>query len=310
MVISSPILVVFWALGLALSGSVVTAEEKAKQSAPPRAMWLWATDAAQEAVKGGEARKKLLDFCLAPHGDKDARINTLYFETYQEEGREDFIAAAHRQGIKIECLLGSGPFTPAEAVGLKKLLDGIFEYNARVTKEARFDGVHFDLETGDTGWSQQAFREVLAYARAKTDAHNAKSSPRMTVAADIGFWWEADGDDSSCHYDDVMELCDYVVCMAYRDTAQAQFEISQLYQQPQAAKQHGIGFWIGCETGEMPAGEEHVTYYEEGWAQLAQEAKKLPALFQENNLLLAGLAIHHYDTYAALPERPRIATKP
>ena len=269
---------------------------------PPRAMWMWATEAAGKAVKDKEARKAFLDFCEAPHGVKQARITALYLETYSEERRREFIAAAHRRGIKVEFILGNSKFSAEDVEREKKLLDGVFEYNAKVGVSERFDGIHFDVEPSTATWSQKAYRELLSYARSKIDAYNSGNPHRMTLAADIGFWWPIGGEDATAQYGDAMARCDYVVCMAYRDGAKRQLDAAVA--QAQEAKRRGIGFWIGCETGELP-GQDHVTYYEEGWGCLEEAMGQIPGLFEKQDLNLAGIAVHHYDSYVSLPKQAR-----
>lgn len=281
--------------------------ESTHHESPPRAMWLWSTDAIGKAQTDAAARKAFFDFCAAPHGRSDARLSMLYLETYNEEPWPQFLADAHRRGMKVEYIVGDGKFGPDHLGWLKEMCAKAVRYNEGVKPQERFDGIHFDVEPGGRGkWSQKAYRELLGYARRLVDEHNAANSPHMTIAADIGAGWPREHDDTWPSYPAAMEFCDYVVCMAYRDSAARQVARAFEQGQPKAAKERDIGFWVGCETGGLSDPElRHVTYFEEGWQYLHEELAKLPAMFRDRDIEVAGLAIHFYEPYLRLPQGPR-----
>jgi hypothetical protein len=125
----------------------------------------------------------------------------------------------------------------------------------------------------------------------------------MVVAADIGWHWRKSGDDDRPQYPDAMELCDYVVCMAYRDRAAAQLEAAVDRGQVEEAAKRGLDFWVGCETGRLE-GQDGVTYHEEGWEYMEGEIAKLPGLFRGKGLRPGGIAIHYYDSYISMSKGP------
>ena len=126
----------------------------------------------------------------------------------------------------------------------------------------------------------------------------------MALAADIGWWWRKSGEDSVPQYPDAMELCDSVVCMAYRDSAEAQVEAAAAQGQLAEAGKRRCSFWMGCETGKLAA-QDKVTYYEEGCECLERELEKLPPLLRTKGLFVAGIAVHCWDSYQTMPKRPR-----
>jgi len=95
--------------------------------------------------------------------------------------------------------------------------------------------------------------------------------------------------------------------MAYRDSAAAQLARAFEQGQPEEAKKRAIGFWVGCETNDLSdPGLRHVTYFEEGWQCLHKELARLPGMFRQRGIEVAGIAIHFYDPYRELPQGPRL----
>ncbi len=274
---------------------------------PPRAMWLWATNAVKRTQADDAARIALFDFCDAPHGDRDARITILYLEFGGDASLwGSFLADAHRRGIKVERLIADGEFQAESAAWLKQSCDQTLQHNRDAKQQERFDGIHFDIEPSVRAkWSQQGYHELMAYARKLVDEYDGAHSPRMTIAADINPGWPQHDDNSRPSYDDAMQYCDYIVSMAYRDSAAAQLERAFIAAQSEEAKRRGVGFWVGCEAADLGGSEpEYVTYFEEGWLHLHTQIEQLPALFRTRNVPLSGIAIHHYDSYRDMTRDP------
>ncbi|MBN1458312.1 MAG: glycoside hydrolase family 18 protein [Armatimonadetes bacterium] len=273
---------------------------------PNRALWVWSSASGKAVVRDAEARQRFFEFCAAPHGEAKARITRVYLETYDQQGWKEFLREAHARGMQVEFIVGHGNFTAGEVPGLKAQIDRVVTaYTPSVPPRERFDGLHFDIEPGQKNqWSQRAYRDLLQHARKRIDEYNAKHDHHLTLAADIGWWWRKSGEDSAAQYLDAMDLCDYVVCMAYRDLAEAQVEAAAAQGQLAEAVKRGRAFWIGCETGKLAA-QDKVTYYEEGWQSLEAEIAKLPPLLRTEGLFVPGIAVHCWDSYQTMPKRPR-----
>jgi len=272
---------------------------------PIRAMWMWSTPAVRSLVNDSAAWPAFFDFCAAPHGNAAARISLLYLEPPSDlEGTtlRAFLASAHSAGMKVEALVGDGDWQPGHLAAVEKACaERIEAFNPAGTESERFDGVHVDIENGGQ-WSQKAFSGLLAFLRRAVDANNSRQRRKMTLAADLAFSWPESGDDSKPQFGDAIRLCDYIVTMAYRDTAGAQ--ASCAVPQAMAAAKRRKPLFIGAETHWL-ADQDFVTYYEEGWEHMERELAKLPDLVAGHGGRLAGIAIHHYDSYLKMAREPR-----
>ena len=270
-----------------------------------RAMWVWASPAARQMLGDMAAWPGFFDFCDAPHGNASARISTLYLEppdSLDEQALRAFLTAAHARGLKVEFLYGDRDWQAEHLARAKEVCAARIDAAGTGSQaEASFDGIHLDLES-QAKWSQKAFRELLVFLRARIDRHNKGRSHRMTLAADLGFWWSEGGDDSRPQFPEALKQCDYIVTMAYRDTAGAQ--ASCVVPQAMAAAKQRKPLFIGAET-QWLANQDFATYYEEGWEQMERELAKLPELVAGHGGKLAGVAIHHYDSYLKLRRERR-----
>ena len=272
---------------------------------PVRAMWMWSTPTAKALLNDSAAWPAFFDFCAAPHGSAAARISLLYLEPptdLKEAALRAFLAGAHSSGMKVEALVGDGDWQPGHLAGAKRVCaERVDAFNPAGKEDQRFDGIHLDIENGGK-WSQNAFRDVLAFLRRTVDAYNSREPHTMTLAADLGFSWPESGDDGKPQFGDAIKQCDYIVTMAYRDTAGAQ--ASCAVPQAMAAAKLRKPLFIGAET-QWLADQDFVTYYEEGWEHMERELAKLPDLVAGHGGRLAGIAVHHYDSYVTMVREPR-----
>jgi len=277
----------------------------AEAERPARAMWMWLTPTVRSLLSDPAAWPAFFDFCAAPHGSTSARVSLLYLEPpsdLEEPALRAFLADAHASGMKVEALIGDGDWQPGHLSGVKQAcVERVEVFNLAGKENERFDGVHLDIENGGK-WSQKAFRDLLASLRRTIDAYNSRQPHTMTLGADLGFSWIESGDDGKPQFGDAIKLCDYIVTMAYRDTAGAQ--ASCAVPQAMAAAKHRRPLFIGGET-QWLADQDFVTYYEEGWEYMERELAKLPDLVAGHGGRLAGIAIHHYDSYLKMVREPR-----
>jgi len=298
-------IVILAALALLSSASSGSEARPSAAERPARAMWMWSTPAVRALLGDATAWPAFFDFCAAPHGSASARVSLLYLEPpsdLDDGALRAFLAAAHERGLKVEFLFGDGDWQPEHLEGAKRRCAECIEaFNPAGTKAERFDGVHLDIENGGK-WSQRAFRDLLSVLRQTADGYNKRQSQAMTLAADLGFSWPESGDDAKPQFGDAVRQCDYIVTMAYRDTAGAQ--ASCAVPQAMAAAAHRKPLFIGAET-QWLVDQDFVTYYEEGWERMERELARLPDLVRGHGGRLAGIAIHHYDSYLKMAREPR-----
>jgi hypothetical protein len=299
-IVSSLVVLAAAALLLAAAG-----DSEARASRPVRAMWVWATPAVRSLLSDAAAWPAFFGFCAAPHGSPAARISVLYLEPpadLEASALRAFLSRAHSGGMKVEALVGDGDWQPGHLAGVQKACaERIDGFNPAGAEDERFDGIHLDIENGGK-WSQKAFRDLLASLRRAIDAYNSRQPQQMTLAADLGFSWLERGDDAKPQFGDAIQLCDSIVTMAYRDTAGAQ--ASCAVPQAMAAAKRRKPQFLGAET-QWLVDQDFVTYYEEGWEHMERELARLPDLVTGHGGRLAGIAVHHYDSYVTMVREPR-----
>lgn len=272
-----------------------------------RALWMRATPAVRQVLGEASSWPQCFDFCAAPHGEASARISLLYLEPpagLGEQALRGFLAAAHARGLKVEFLYCDRDWQPAHLARAKEMCAA--RIGGEGQPQERFDGLHLLLENQGK-WSQQAFHELLRFLRGKLDEHNELHSGKLTLAADLGFWWTERGDDNRPQFAEAVKQCDYLVTLAFRDTAGAQASCA-VPQAAAAAKQRKPLF-IGAET-QWLANQDFVTYYEEGWEQMERELAKLPGLVAGHGGKLAGIAIRQYDSYVQMSRERLVSPYP
>ena len=250
------------------------------------------------------------DFLAAPHGQATARVDSIYLEAAEgcsEAVLRSFLAAAHARGLKVEFLYRDEDWQADHLAGAKAVCDRYIEaFNPGGPAAERFDGIHLALE--DAGhWSQRAFQGLVLYLRQKIESYNSKGEHGMTLAADLDFSWRERGEDRSPQFSHAVAQCDYVVSLAYRDTAGAQ--VSCAVPQALAAARQRKGFCIGAETRRL-IDQDFATYYEEGWEYMEQELAKLPALLAASGGALSGIALREYECYRKLRREPLVSPFP
>jgi len=136
-------------LFLLATATILATPAVAAEKARPlqRAVWVWNNWAASEP----DRRDDLLVFC------RQRGINVLFLHLMPEDlstRGDDFralLTQAHQQGFKIQALAGAPEWVFAEKrARLGWLLDAVVKFNDEGPAEARFDGVHLDVEPYDT----------------------------------------------------------------------------------------------------------------------------------------------------------------
>lgn len=119
------------------------------------AMWAWNTKPIVEPG-GREELARFFAFCsangvqevyLAVEFDEGARDGQSPLRIRAPEGYRGFLTRAHQQGLKVEALAGTPEWAVKEhhAAALAAI-EAILAFNRASPPEARFDGIHFDVE--------------------------------------------------------------------------------------------------------------------------------------------------------------------
>lgn len=279
--------------------------------AAPRAVWIWEQES-YAMVESAAAAERAFDFL------RRRDVGTLYLYADAWRGRNlivdapdayrDFIARAHRKGFQVYALLGSAELRTEEYVlpGRRRqalaMLQRVLDYNAAAATAARFDGVNYDIEphlldAWDTRKSE-LLHDYVALTAAFMAARRA-SGQTLAVGPAMPFWydgtqvtWQGRTRPMSEH---VIELCDYVALMDYRNQAEGRDGIiahaaSEMRHAAEVGKQVVIGLEIG------PSEPSKVTFQHLREADLARAIDQTTRAYQDNPAF-AGFVLHHYQRY-------------
>lgn len=207
-----------------------------------RGMWIYKTDA---IAVSEEASDRLFEFCTKRH------ITDLFWQVHfaklEDGGRvlknaeptRAFIQRAHSRSLRVHALFGD----PSHALKARHGIvfasaDGMMAFNREGPEEARFDGIHSDIEPhGLPQWKKADLKAKCDLLRQfvevqqQTVARIRAADSRLIYGADIVFWLDktnAEGKpvypvnfqgvtkDAAKH---LLDFVDHVAIMSYRDTA-------------------------------------------------------------------------------------------
>jgi len=292
-------------------------------ASPPRATWVWEDDPFRlldDAAFRAETIRSL----------KNRRIGTVYLYADAFQGRNPLvhepdryrrlIAAFHERGIAVQALLGSIDLhteryiLPELRTAAERMFREVLDYNRRAEPTERFDGVNLDIEPYILDdWRPRReeragqYLDLCARYRRMRDEAGAP----LAVGPAMPFWfdgiavsWSVETAPLSEH---VQRIFDYVAIMDYRDHALGRDGIVSHAQDEIAfADRIGRKVVIGVET--LRTTPPKVTFYEEGSNALERELTLTTEAFRDRPSF-AGFAIHHWETYRAMPAGPRVTAR-
>jgi hypothetical protein len=172
-----------------------------------RALWVWHTKPLFDSQQGKEA-DRFFDFCarqniaevyLAAEFDQPAKGGNSGFTLRNADSYRKFLGRAHRQGLKVDALAGSPEWAVRENhPQALAAVDAILAFNRTSPPEARFDGVHFDVEPyalpgySDPEYQPQLlvqFLDMVAQCSARTRAEGG-----LRYICDVPAWFYPTGE--------------------------------------------------------------------------------------------------------------------
>lgn len=136
-----------------------------------RALWVWNTKPLLDSGDGEEAerfftfcaRQKIAEVYLSAELDRTAEGGVPRFNFRHADPYRKFLAQAHREGLQVDALVGSPEWAAKENhPQALAAVEAILAFNRQGTPEARFDGVHFDVEPYSLpGYSDPAYQPQL-----------------------------------------------------------------------------------------------------------------------------------------------------
>ena len=308
--VASPILTALLLGGLALVGGTPRPRPEAL------AVWAWDgagcslfSDPAKAGRAAGELRRRGVRTLYLHPGDCGGR--DLLQEAPDEA--QAVLARLHARGLRVEALLGSGSLAPdlyllpEHRSRMRTLLQRILDYNRGAAPDARFDGIHLDMEPYAHATWTEATREDLARLylerAAEWVAQVREADPSLSVGAAMPFWYDGlDVDYRGSRrplHQWVQDLFDYVVVMDYRNQARGRDGIIALAQAELAyGDRIGRPVIIGLETA--PAEPSKITFHGQPPGALAREMGRARRAFAPH-ASFGGFALHHLGSWMPVP---------
>lgn len=180
-----------------VAASAVQKSASPSAAIPFRSTWVWKTT---DLLSSPKAANRLFNFC-ARNGLKGIYLSVNFagapgsvphtLATPAVYG--DFLSAAHLRGIRVDALTGD-PSWAAGRYHQKALgaVRAIVRYNAKVTPDARFDGIHFDVEPYLLlGFSMPFYQKRLLkdYLRMVASCAQAARKGGVTFTCDVPWWF-------------------------------------------------------------------------------------------------------------------------
>jgi hypothetical protein len=268
-----------WVMLATLVIGAVLGSARPSVAAGERALWVW-----------DEPDAAVVDFAIS----RD--VTHLYLHTPPGFSAGDayrpFLAAAHDQGLTVLAMAGD-PSWAADHTDWTAWMDEVVAFGD-------FDGAVFDVEpyTLPEWTTKRRGRLIRSYLEGLSEASLRAGS--LDVYAAIPFWWDdpefRTGRDLLL--DRVLESVNGVVVMAYRDHASGVDGIIDVAAtEAHRAAETGRSFVIAVETA--PTDLNKVSFAEEGLSVMHEELSIVESHFAAT-AGFAGIAIHHFDSYASL----------
>ena len=306
-------------IGLLLFGMLAAAKLPAAEM---RGMWVYKTDA---IASSSEASNQLFDFCAKRH------ITDLFWQVYftklPEENRalenveltRVFLQRAHARSLRIHALFGDPSHTlRAKHAIVLASIDGVIAFNRDGPGDARFDGVHLDIEPhGLPQWKNADIllkcdlltQFVEVNHKAAMRAHAAV--PRLIYGADIVFWLDQTNAEGQATYPvtfqgvtkdaakHLLDVVDHVAIMSYRNTAEGQNGIIALVAKtiPYADTSKARVF-VGVKMADI--GPKFESFYGQTESQMMAALQPVEETYRPHPGYV-GLAFFMYEAFKNMP---------
>ena len=256
--------------------------------------WLWNT---YEITYNSD---NLLNFLVA-NNVTDVQLQVNYDIDYAYY--QDFISRAAANNIAVHALEGSPDWVmPDGSISQNAFFAWLADYQANSTPEARFKGIHLDVEPYhySTGYGTDPNGVLGRYQDFLMNAKTQAANLQLNLAIDIPFWFNevqystAYGNGNLAAW--IFTNIKTVTIMAYRDFAAGSNGINQLAEtELNMARQYNVKATIAVET-ENIGDPTYVTFFEEGNAYMYNELSLVRQYYSKNRAF-SGIGIHHLGSW-------------
>lgn len=261
-----------------------------------RSIWVWGN--AYKMLLDDTIKKEFLEFCRNPH-DISKPITNVYLDCSRfyltndlKPRLQSLITDAHKYGICIQFLAGDPAWAYQNRTVLT-IIETVARYNESVPPEARFDGIHFDIEPHTmTMWGKEPrirerFMESVQLYGKKMREHN----PALVFGFDLPTFW------NEPEIRIFAGSSDYLTLMNYTDNGVAMANRAEKFLK--VAEELGTKVESGFET-QAPSKQwgvtPPITFYDEGYERMEEILAKAAAKMGQSPAFI-GYAIHYYESY-------------
>ncbi len=265
-----------------------------------RSIWVWSNS--HSIIEDVDKQRAFFRFLKNPNEISPAVTNVyldcsrsyLINETFKKQ-LAILITNAHREGICIQFLAGNPSWSYQNRTVLS-IIEAMSRYNQEVPPEARFDGIHFDIEPHTmTMWGKddrlrdRFLKSVKLYGE-KMREYN----PDIVFGLDLPIFWNED------EIRIFLEATDYLTLMNYTDNATAMTNRAEKFLR--VADKMGKKIESGIET-QAPSKQwgvtPPVTFYDEGYEIMENRLTKAEKKMGQYSSFI-GFAIHYFESYRTM----------
>ena len=213
-----------------------------------------------------------------------------------------FIGKAKAMGISVYALDGAPSWVaPKGYVNQDRFLSWVGDYQNQAAENARFAGVHLDVEPYlYSGWNTNQAATVKSFQALLKRAHTSTAKLGLPLEADMPFWFDEipykNTYGTGLLAEWVIANTAGVAIMAYRESAPMIIDIVK--NEMAMAQKLGKSIVVGVETDVTDEGSI-ITFAEEGEAFMEQELAAVAAHYA-GNPAYKGNAIHHVGSWMTL----------
>ncbi len=228
----------------AAAGSPAAGAQAGASGSDHRALWVWNTQNFFDSSRGTEEAVSFFEFC-SREGIGEIYLSLIlsrptgsdpHSELREAEHYQEFLARAHRQGLKVEGLAGTPEWAARENhPHALAVVDAVLAFNRAVPETARFDGIHFDVEPYSLlGYSDSVTRTELLkefLEMVAKCAERARLQGKLRFDCDVPAWFYPAGElerqqlnvnfkgEEKTVGEHLTDLLDTVTIMDYRNEA-------------------------------------------------------------------------------------------
>lgn len=277
-----------------------------------RAMFAWVTaTASQDPLDTDNDQQNLLNFCGT------VGCNVVYLDMWRYLGGSNwtaakvarmklFIDAANRSGIQVMALAGNFDYGQNHAWVMKNVVEPVIAYNLLCTKSSeQFDGIILDVEY----WTDEVAYPPADHLPGLCDLVKAiKVRTNLRVGLFSAFYLKDSSSTrgaityngkSAQDGEHMMDVADFVVVGAYRDTASAIQDVFQPWYD--YASQSGLNLQLVCGVETTDVSPSSITFYGQGKAAMETQLASVSGTYSvTGNSSFVGFSVHSYDGWKAM----------